>query len=193
MLLLLAAFVYGCETKNCHCPIDDAIVVENDNILQKTMSNADFKRLWQKLDEPILFRQNKETYRFFYRAPANDFLRLYRIEKNINDYALYIKEFVVVDGDQMTLKKNYSRKLSEPDWLETIQIIDNKCFWTMPLKREKSRSFDSTACIIEGFKPEGNNCTSTKYHYVEREKLENVPSFVDIIHAFEGLESKSSY
>ena len=193
VLLLLAAFAYSCETSNCHCPIDNAIVVENDSILHNAMSNAYFKGQWAKFDEPILFQQNKEAYRFYYRALPSDLFKLYRIEKNANDYVLYIKEFAVVDGDNATLKKNFSRKLSEAEWSAITQIMGNKCFWTMPVvPKPKKEYLDGTTLIIEGFKPENNNCTQAKYHLVARIEVENAASFVSIMAAFEALEGKSS-
>jgi hypothetical protein len=193
VLLLLAAFTYSCETNNCHCPIDATIAVGNDSILRNAMNNAYFKGQWAKFDEPVLFQQNKEMYRFYFKSSVRDLFKLYRIEKNANDYTLYIKEFAVVDGDKATLKKNFSRKLDEAEWLAITDKMGNKCFWTMPVKMEENRAFDATTYIVEGFKPENNGCTEAKYHLVPRSKLENVPSFGDIIDAFEGLESKASH
>jgi hypothetical protein len=193
MLLLLVAFIYSCETNNCHCPIDNTILVENDSILQNAMKNAYFKGQWQRFDEPILFKQNKEAYRFYYRALPSELFKLYRIEKNTNDYALYIKEFAVVDGDNATLKKNFSRKLTEAEWSAITKTIDNKCFWTMPIKTKEPDYLDPTTFIIEGFRPENNSCTQAKYHLVARIQLENATSFVSIMEAFEALEGKSTH
>jgi hypothetical protein len=193
VLLLLAAFGYSCETSNCHCPIDNAIVVENDSILHNAMNNVNFKGQWQKFNEPVLFQQNKEMYRFYFKSSTSDLFKLYQIEKNTNDYTLYIKEFAVIDSDNATLKKNFSRKLNEAEWAAITNTIDNKCFWTMPVKREENHAFDATTYVVEGFKPENNGCTQAKYHLVSRSKLENAPSFVDIINAFDDLEGKSSH
>ncbi len=194
VLLALVAFTYSCETNRCHCPIDDKIIEENDSTLRTLTRNGDFKGQWQKFDEPILFQQNKEAYRFYYRALPSDFFKLYRIEKNVNDYTLYIKEFAVADSEKATLKKNNSRKLNEAEWSAITQVMDNKCFWTMPVVPKPNKEYlDATTLIIEGFKPENNNCTQAKYHLVARIEVENAASFVSIMEAFEALEGKAAH
>lgn len=189
-LLLLTVFTYSCETNNCHCPVDAAIAVENDSILRNAMNNMSFKGQWRQFDEPVLFKQTKEMYRYYFKSSTSDLFKFYRIEKNTNDYTLYIKEFAVVDGDNTTLKKNFSRKLDASEWSAITNMMSDKCFWTMPVKREENHASDATTYAIEGFKPENNGCTQAKYHLVPRSKLENAPSFVDIIRAFEDLESR---
>lgn len=46
-------------------------------------------------------------------------------------------------------------------------MLVNTEFWGLPVKINR-RGFDGTTWLLEGKKPEGNDCTNREYHLIAR-------------------------
>lgn len=191
ILIVFSILIHSCQTKECRCDSDIKVLAENDSIINSFNNSPRSKEYWSRFDEPLLYLQNKEVYRFSYRALPTDLCKMYRIEKNDNNYNLYIKEYSVREMVITTLKNSYSRAITEKEWLTTVNTIRGNCFWTMPCRREEdSHYLDGTWCLVEGFNPEKNNCTHRNFHAVSRLDLGDTTNFTKICNTFEDLERK---
>ena len=147
--------------------------------------------MWENYDEPILNNEEIESYRFSILVNLYDYFKIYRVEKNKNQYLLHVKEYVVATTSERadSLVSSFSRNISESEWAKITDGFRENCFWTMPVDIEKNHGYlDGSNIVLEGIK-KNNHCTKSKYHIVGRVSPPDSSAFSAICDKFNELDS----
>ena len=82
--------------------IDTNLIAQNDSIINAVITSprrnlADY---YNRFNEPAINQSQVESYRFSITVLLYDYFKVYRVEKNGNDYKLHIKEYAVSTTSQ---------------------------------------------------------------------------------------------
>jgi hypothetical protein len=193
ILILLVFYLLGCQNNKCDCNIDNVVVMQNDNLINKVINSPknEFKNFWEKFDEPNLSSSQSETYRFSIKVFLYNYIKVYRLEKNNNAYKLFLKEYATKTTTAHrndSLVSNRFRIISESDWLKITNVIEKNCFWTIPTDIKNDDGYlDGSSWILEGHK-QNNNCSNKQYHLAYRNSPDS-SAFKVICEQFIELDS----
>lgn len=198
-VLLFLPFVFlSCFNNQCKCNTDPEILRTNDSIINKNINPLTqnvHERHWQRFDEPMLYKQEVESYRLSISYTFEQYMKIYRIQAIKNSYELTIKEFAIDNfgsrPDSLVSKEFIT--IDQTQWTDFLIGLDTTCFWTFPVTDE-TRYLDPTTWILEGYNPYGNPCTAEKFHFIRRDcpqsrRTGNCPQFLAICNAFFKFES----
>jgi hypothetical protein len=193
-ILILSVFYFvSCQNNKCDCNVDNAVVMQNDSSENKVINNPNnqFKNYWKRFDEPDLSFSQSETYRFSIKIYLYDYMKVYRLEKNNNNYKIFVKEYATKTTTAHrndSLVSDKSRIINESDWLKITNVIENNCFWTIPTDIKKDDGYlDGSSWILEGHK-QNNNCSNKQYHLAYRNSPDS-SAFKIICEQFIELDS----
>lgn len=172
LFLLVSILIINCSKPKCKCEIDNFIQTQNDSLLAEIKSDENYKlkKYWSRFDEPILEEQKFESFRFSITVLLYDYQKIYRINKEHDKIVLYTKEYAVPTTTGFrndSLIKEKIKILTNEEWHEIKNSINQNCFWTLPTDVEK-RVLDGSTWILEGYNPNENNCTNLNYHFAYR-------------------------
>jgi hypothetical protein len=112
--------------------------------------------------EPSLFSAQNETYRFIWQNSFGG-RKIYRIEKANGKYNAIIKFFP--EHDTVPDIKEFS--VSPETWNHIVTGLSTEGFWTYPSSIDRN-GLDGAGWILEGYKPEPDQCTGKNYHRLYR-------------------------
>ncbi len=149
------------------------MIKSNDSIISKVESDSSGQKWWNnyltKIKEPNLKSENKESYRLMIYNSMWESSKTYRIYKDSDSYKFVFKEFggEQIERENSTLTKNTESDLSKEKWTEFQNLLENSGFWSLPVTINRT-GLDGTSWVLEGKKPDGNDCTNRTYHIVAR-------------------------
>lgn len=172
-LIILVFLFSNCQQKK-ECNLNVDILKSNDSILSKIKSDGILKKNLNKIKEPELENLKRETYRFMIMSSFGDY-QIYRVNKNYDNYDITFKNYTKNIYDPITYEKKFidslskesSQKISENDWFEIKENLDELNFWQLPINTNESY-LDGVAYIIEAYNLEKNVCTERNYHATSR-------------------------
>lgn len=193
LLVVLFCVAQGCQNERCTCEISSETLVKNDSIYNLVLNNPEkyYENYWKGFDEPFLSHHDKESYRLSIKFLVYDYFKIYRVERDQNEYKLTIKEYAVSTTTRSradSLVTHYTRSITKSDWLKISKAFEENCFWTMPIDLESEyRYLDGSSWTLEALK-QNNNCKMPKYHTVSRFSPDS-SAFVTICREFMNLDS----
>ena len=163
----------NCQQKK-ECNLNVNVQKSNDSILTKIKKEGTLKKILTKINEPELETLKRETYRFMIMSSFGDY-QIYRVTKNDNNYNITYKKYTKYVYDPITndekiidsLSKESVQKISENDWFDIKEKLDELNFWELPI-RTNEHYLDGVAYVIEAFNLEKNVCTERNYHATSR-------------------------
>lgn len=172
-LIILIFLLSNCQQKK-ECNLNVNVQKSNDSILTKIKKEGTLKKILTKINEPELETLKRETYRFMIMSSFGDY-QIYRVTKNDNNYNITYKKYTKYVYDPITndekiidsLSKESVQKISENDWFDIKEKLDELNFWELPI-RTNEHYLDGVAYVIEAFNLEKNVCTERNYHATSR-------------------------
>jgi hypothetical protein len=162
-LYLPVLCLFSCGYEKCNCDVNEGLIDQGDSIVQKENIAG---RYWQPMGETDLRQFTTETYRLFIDPPfADEPTELYTLQI-LGDSAQLTRRRLVFDNEHryyVTLQE-HSETLSQAQLLSFKNVLEEKCFWTMP--HELEAVLDGKSRIFEGYNPNGNECTTRDFHTV---------------------------
>lgn len=183
----------GCQNQECNCEVDSEILIQNDSLVNDLLKDNQngFESYWKRFNEPVIYKGNNESYRFSIVVLLYDYMKIYRVDKNKNDFKLSVKEYAVsttTRGREDSLVSNYSQAISKSDWLSFKNSINENCFWTLPVDIKSDDGYlDGSSWVLEG-KHSNNPCTKSDYHYAFRNSPDS-SAFLNICESFIKFDS----
>lgn len=193
LLIVLFCVAQGCQDEPCTCEMNNETLVKNDSIINSMLNNPEkyYENNLKRFGEPFLSNYDKESYRFSITVLAYDYFKIYRVERDKNEYKLTIKEYAVSTTTKSradSLVTYHTRLITKSDWLKISTAFEENCFWTMPVDLEREYHYlDGSSWILEALN-QNNNCKRPKYHGVSRFSPDS-SAFVTICKEFMKLDS----
>ncbi len=130
-------------------------------------------RYLEKNEEPILYKNEKESYRFIRNGAHGAFTHIYRLEHEADQYILTVKKFKRLNYDKPldTVVYNGIKEVSYWEWNKLKKMMKNSCFWITSFKPSmpyKGRLTEGSMLMIEGYDPQRKNIAKKDYHIVMR-------------------------
>ncbi len=196
IVIFFIAILYvsqGCQNERCNCEINSELSVKNDSIINSMLNNPrnEFENYWGRFDEPVLNHQDKDFYRLSIVVLLYDYFKIYRVERDKNEFKLNVKEYAVSTTTAYradSLITNQTRLITKSDWLNISKAFEENCFWTMPVDIESDNGYlDGSGWVLEAVK-QNNSCKMPKYHISYRTSPDS-SAFVTICEKFMKLDS----
>ncbi len=173
ILILFVYYLASCQNQECKCVIDTNLISQNDSTINAAINSprrnlSDYNN---RFNEPAIHQSQVESYRFSITVLLYDYFKVYRVEKNGNDYKLHIKEYAVSTTSEQradSLVSNTSKKITKSEWSSIDNAFKENCFWTMATDIKTDDNYlDGSTWILEGYR-QNTTCTNSKYHLAYR-------------------------
>ena len=193
-MISICLSIMSCQTEKCNCEIEDKLIAQNDSLINSIINQSEnkFENYWDRFEEPILNKEEVESYRFSIVVLLYDFFKVYRVEKKENKFKLHVKEYAVSTTTKYredSLVNSFTKEITEHQWKEITGEFERNCFWTMPVDiKEDDGYLDGSGWVLEA-KSEGNNCTISNYHLAHRNSPNDTTKFSKICDKFFELDS----
>jgi hypothetical protein len=168
LIRVLAGFLLltACSEEPYNCTCDRSEVSTNDSILKAAEAASDLDVFAKRYGQSPLRNLNTESYRLSMRHSFNRYFQVYTLTRTKDGGILLVQEFWGERSYSQTFKLNseYRINLNRKQWNAFKRVIDNTCFWTMPVVEvERSQGLDGGELYLEGFQPDQRNCSGSDY------------------------------
>ena len=172
IILLWTCLFASCREESCTCPQEPELVAYNDSIINTLELSEDNSLLdyWKRYGLGTIKEGGLESYRWSYQNYISHYMKIYILDKQGEAISLRIIERIIpttVGFETDSLIRDTIVNLAETDWKKFEQGIEEACYWTTKTDCE-GQFLDGEPILIEGFKPNGNQCTNRNYHLVLR-------------------------
>ncbi|WP_421794538.1 hypothetical protein [Haliscomenobacter sp.] len=193
LFLLITLIHLSCQKQKCNCESTEKQIIRTDSIVKSILNQPEngLKKYWDRFQEPMLYDQAAESYRFSIVGLLYDYCKIYRVEHKNQQYKLYVKEYAVSTTARFredSLVSSFSKAISKTQWSNISHSFEENCFWTMPVDIKTDDGYlDGSSWALEGQK-QNNFCTGSKFHVVLRNSPKS-SKFLKICEEFMALDS----
>lgn len=173
LLFIISVLIISCNATQCECEVEWIDVEKNDSLILDMLTL--YENDWKKTQESKLTDSPNDVIKLEIEQFLLPYRKIYRIERSGNKISFVSRilqsKYNAKNTEYFEIKRK-DKELKVDQWMELQAVLDDNCFWTMPI-REESEILGGFSYVLEVNRVEKNVCTNRNYHAVNRGTLES--------------------